>query len=761
MFDPYHKWLGIPPDEQPANHYRLLGLRIFETDLDVIESAADRQMAHVQTHKTGPHSAMSQKLLNELAAARLCLLDAARKSAYDQTLRPAAPAASTPQVIPAALAVQPDSPPQVAIVPSASPAPTVRRRRTNRPLIQMLSIAATVVLLVAAVYLLQSGPAAPGPVAHNSAASSNRVSNAAAATHVAGAPKSRAVDASPATVASAKEQPTLAGGDGSPSSSDHSIGAAGNGNDRHQLQSAAANSSNTSSVPVTSNPSTASPVSPAVASSQSNKPKRLPAPTGDALEGAKSAVDEMFLVEINQAKTPAEQHAIARRLFDRSFSTDVTPAVSHELLRRAAEIAAAAGRYDVASEAIDTMAGRFETDAVKLKTDALKAADRFAKSPSELRTVVEAWTKLGAEATSAEEFLAAQNCFDEAVVVARKTSDKTLLARAVESAKEAAATVAAFDEAAPARQRLQSHPGDPQAAVAWGRFLCLYKNDWDNGLLVWGRGLDELAAVARQDLARPPFSPEQIALADRWWDAGEAATEEVAKKRLRLRAAYWYRYAKLGASRGEIARIQERIELTEQDATAFPIGQWVDLLKTIDLKRHVREGNWESNGNLLVAPAQGINYVMAPVVANGSYELEAMLTFGPKGGTEVNFFFPVGSQSCAVILFGWNGKISGLHQIDGRNSDNNETTVRGAGAVRGQRFKVLIQVELAGDEATISIDLNGRKFIRWQGAASRLSVHKHVALPNPSAFAVRSWHSALVVHSLKLRVQNGVAKAIE
>lgn len=23
-FDPYHRWLGIPPSEQPANHYRLL-----------------------------------------------------------------------------------------------------------------------------------------------------------------------------------------------------------------------------------------------------------------------------------------------------------------------------------------------------------------------------------------------------------------------------------------------------------------------------------------------------------------------------------------------------------------------------------------------------------------------------------------------------------------------------------------------------------------------------------------------------------------
>ena len=25
-FDPYHKWLGIPPEDQPPHHYRLLGV---------------------------------------------------------------------------------------------------------------------------------------------------------------------------------------------------------------------------------------------------------------------------------------------------------------------------------------------------------------------------------------------------------------------------------------------------------------------------------------------------------------------------------------------------------------------------------------------------------------------------------------------------------------------------------------------------------------------------------------------------------------
>lgn len=86
-FDPYLSWLGIRDPRRPPNHYALLGLALFEDDPEVIAHAADRQMAHVRTFQTGPRSAESQRILNELAAAKICLLNPTKKQAYDAALR--------------------------------------------------------------------------------------------------------------------------------------------------------------------------------------------------------------------------------------------------------------------------------------------------------------------------------------------------------------------------------------------------------------------------------------------------------------------------------------------------------------------------------------------------------------------------------------------------------------------------------------------------------------------------------------------------
>ena len=86
-FDPYHKWFGIPPREQPPNHYRLLRIALFESDPDVIENAYDKEMGNLKQQEHGPHADLVEPLSRELIAARTCLLDAKRRAAYDTELR--------------------------------------------------------------------------------------------------------------------------------------------------------------------------------------------------------------------------------------------------------------------------------------------------------------------------------------------------------------------------------------------------------------------------------------------------------------------------------------------------------------------------------------------------------------------------------------------------------------------------------------------------------------------------------------------------
>src|SRR5439155_2139308 len=83
MFDPYHKWLGIPKDQRPPTYYQLLGLSQGEADLEVIEEAAIRQTGHIRTYQIGPHAKECTQILNELSQARTTLLNPAKRQEYD------------------------------------------------------------------------------------------------------------------------------------------------------------------------------------------------------------------------------------------------------------------------------------------------------------------------------------------------------------------------------------------------------------------------------------------------------------------------------------------------------------------------------------------------------------------------------------------------------------------------------------------------------------------------------------------------------
>ena len=65
-FDPYHIWLGIPAEDQPPSHYRLLGIAELESHPDAIDAAAERRTLFLRTFQTGDQAELAEQVATEI-----------------------------------------------------------------------------------------------------------------------------------------------------------------------------------------------------------------------------------------------------------------------------------------------------------------------------------------------------------------------------------------------------------------------------------------------------------------------------------------------------------------------------------------------------------------------------------------------------------------------------------------------------------------------------------------------------------------------
>lgn len=85
-FNPYEYWLGIA-GAQPTNFYELLGVRLFENNVQAISQAIDARTMQIRGVRPGLHVAEWERVLAQLNLAKAALLDPAAKARYDATLR--------------------------------------------------------------------------------------------------------------------------------------------------------------------------------------------------------------------------------------------------------------------------------------------------------------------------------------------------------------------------------------------------------------------------------------------------------------------------------------------------------------------------------------------------------------------------------------------------------------------------------------------------------------------------------------------------
>ncbi|HND52664.1 MAG TPA: hypothetical protein PLV92_09720, partial [Pirellulaceae bacterium] len=239
-FDPYHSLLGIPPAEQPANHYRMLGVSLFEASRDVISNAADARMTYLRSLQTGPRAALTQRILNELSAARLVLLDPQKKAEYDRQL---AAQLQTQTPSPPQLQSQGHPRPQVTRQPSTSllasqiaqPAPpnaegefqvtaaarTSRAGRHSTPIAALAiggSVCAFVLLMVVVIALQGGGGVVGGGSASEDGQKGNGGSSSAVASAAGQSPQPPVANSVGTRPPSTGSTPPNAASSGAPSS---------------------------------------------------------------------------------------------------------------------------------------------------------------------------------------------------------------------------------------------------------------------------------------------------------------------------------------------------------------------------------------------------------------------------------------------------------------------------------------------------------------------------------------------------------------
>lgn len=119
-FNPYREWLGIAEGRPAQDYYELLGLDVGESDTALIAHRADVLTANIRKIRPGPHLAAWREILDNLIAAKACLLDAGAKAAYDAQLRSrsSAPIATPPPAVASPVIA---TPPPIAAPPAVAP----------------------------------------------------------------------------------------------------------------------------------------------------------------------------------------------------------------------------------------------------------------------------------------------------------------------------------------------------------------------------------------------------------------------------------------------------------------------------------------------------------------------------------------------------------------------------------------------------------------------------------------------------------------
>jgi len=533
-FDPYYKWLAIAPEDQPPDCYRLLGVRTFEDDPDVIENASDQRMAHLRTFQSGKHSEESQNLLNEVAAAKILLLNPEKKAKYDETLREQMRIRAeggddeeiSSQLTGFLRAVELDdqfaAKPAGRTLPKATPLDpskrTAKAAKAAGPSKKPIFIAAGVGIAILLLVILGVWATRSGDDDKPTVASEEQGDKAPLPPPPPSVPSEPSPEPAAKPAESAPENRTL-----------------------ENLMNEDKPDEVVQVGPTEpAGPSVEPPVSSPAAPSESVQ-QRLPVPS--AAEQAKIAALIDSTYDPDDITKPSENLELAGRLLELAKKPGDNLTERFVLLRKTTELAKDAGDAGLMLSAVNVMAQQFEIAPLNVKGKLLLQFAEDARDKAAIGSLAENIGGPINEALAAGRPDAAYAIIDAAYTAAmrvRATEDR----KALHDQREAVSKLyQPWLRNRQALAALEKNPDHPEANLAAGRYACFTEGKWDEGLPMLAKGSDPaLQAVAKQELANPSDALSQVALADAWWAAAESESDDI-QPVLKRHSGDWYQQA--------------------------------------------------------------------------------------------------------------------------------------------------------------------------------------------------------------------------
>jgi hypothetical protein len=475
---------------------------------------------------------------------------------------------------------------------------------------------------------------------------------------------------------------------------------------------------------------------------------RLPVPEAGKVKEAEKAVKELFKAEYAR-KAPADRASLARLLLQ-SATSQTNPAERWVCLSQAQELAAQAGEWEVAWDAVFQIAAAFEGDGTALKLALLTQAGKSVKTTDEAGKIAERSLKFADELLRQDAVDSAEKAVASAQQLAKKSASPPLMTQAAAKSKELADLKAGLEKSKKVREALAKNPDDPAANLEYGLFLCLARGQWDKGLPHLARGTEgPFRTIAARELGSPEGAADQASLGDFWWDQAEKETGP-AKASARARAAHWYDKALAGLDGLPRVRAEKRLTESELAQNGF-----LDLLRLIDPAKDSVATTWKVEGGVLT---NGMNFrcrLQIPYQPPEEYDLTFQLATTGEGNPMV-FGLVGGAVQFNVALEGWGRHIitaTGKKEI---NPPFTKALQYGAGDAFGKENTIVIAVRKKGFTFTV----NGTKSMSWEGQYSALANSTEWAVPDPKALWIGAWDRPLQIRKIGLTPITGQGRRL-